>query len=164
MEPGSCVHKSPPLVPVLSQNNPVHTTASCLRSILMLSTQLCLCLTSGVFPSGFPTNILYAFFFSSHWCYMPCPSQPPRLDHSNYTWRTVQVMQLLIIQFSPTSCHFISLSIQIFSSTPHSQNTLSLYFSFNVRDQVKLWYPERVTWMRRQEIQNYEEISWTSAT
>jgi hypothetical protein len=24
-------------------------------------------------------------------CYMPCPSHPPWLDHSNYTWRRVQV-------------------------------------------------------------------------
>jgi hypothetical protein len=40
---------------------------------------------------------------------MPCPSHAPWLDHSNYTWRRVQVMKLLIMQFSPTSCHFISL-------------------------------------------------------
>jgi hypothetical protein len=25
---------------------------------------------------------------------MPCPSHPPWLDHSNYTWRRVQVMKL----------------------------------------------------------------------
>jgi hypothetical protein len=35
-----------------------------LRSILILSTHLRLGLPSGVFPSGFPTNILYAFLFS----------------------------------------------------------------------------------------------------
>jgi hypothetical protein len=29
--------------------------------------------------------------------------------HSNYTWRRVQAMKRLIIQFSPTSYHFISL-------------------------------------------------------
>jgi hypothetical protein len=33
---------------------------------------------------------------------MPCPSHPPWLDHSNYTWRRVQVMKLLIMQFSPS--------------------------------------------------------------
>jgi hypothetical protein len=27
-----------------------------------------------------------------HSCYMPRPSHPPWLDHSNYTWRRVQVM------------------------------------------------------------------------
>jgi hypothetical protein len=34
------------------------------RSILILSTHLCLGLPSGLFPSGFVTNILYAFLFS----------------------------------------------------------------------------------------------------
>jgi hypothetical protein len=43
-----------------------------------------------------------------HSCYMPCPSHPPWLDHSNYTWRRVQPMKLLIMQFSPLSCHFIT--------------------------------------------------------
>jgi hypothetical protein len=32
-----------------------------------------------------------------HTCHMPCPSHPPRLDRSNYTWRRVQVMNLLKI-------------------------------------------------------------------
>jgi hypothetical protein len=36
-----------------------------LRSILMLSFQLRLRLPSGLFPSGFPTKILYAFIFST---------------------------------------------------------------------------------------------------
>jgi hypothetical protein len=36
-----------------------------LRSILILSTYLRLGLPSGLFPSGFPTNILYEFLFSS---------------------------------------------------------------------------------------------------
>jgi hypothetical protein len=55
------VHKSPPLVPILShsiQTIPSHPIS--LRSILILSTHLRLGLPSGLFPSGFPTNILYA--------------------------------------------------------------------------------------------------------
>jgi hypothetical protein len=31
---------------------------------------------------------------------MHCPSHPPWLDHSNYSWRRVQVMKLLIMQFN----------------------------------------------------------------
>jgi hypothetical protein len=30
---------------------------------------------------------------------MPYPSHPPWFDHSNYTWRRVKVMKLLIMQF-----------------------------------------------------------------
>jgi hypothetical protein len=57
------VHKSPPLIPILNQINPVHTTPSDL-SILTLSTYLRLGFLSGLFLSGFPTNNLYAFLFS----------------------------------------------------------------------------------------------------
>jgi hypothetical protein len=35
-----------------------------LRSILILSSHLCLSLPSGLFPTGFPTKILYVFLFS----------------------------------------------------------------------------------------------------
>jgi hypothetical protein len=38
-----------------------------------LSTHPRLCLPSGLFPSGFPTNILYVFLFYPLSCYMPCP-------------------------------------------------------------------------------------------
>jgi hypothetical protein len=54
------VYKSPPLVPILRQIDPVHTTTP----ILILSTHLRLGLHSGLFPSGFPINIPYTFLFS----------------------------------------------------------------------------------------------------
>jgi hypothetical protein len=47
--------------------------------------------------------------FSPDACYMPCLYHPSWLDHSNYTWRRVQVMKLFIMQFSPTSYRFIPL-------------------------------------------------------
>jgi hypothetical protein len=53
------VHKIPPLVHILSQTNPIHTIP--LRSILIFSAHLRLGLLSDLFPSGFPTNVLYAF-------------------------------------------------------------------------------------------------------
>jgi hypothetical protein len=87
------------------QSIPSHSIP--LSSILILSTYLRPGLPSGPFPSGFPTNILYASSFH-HSCYMPFPSDPPWLHHSNYTWRTLQVLKL-IMQFSPASCHFMSL-------------------------------------------------------
>jgi hypothetical protein len=49
---------------------------------------------------------------------MPCPSHPTWLDHFNYTWWRVQDMNLFITQFSPTSCHLISLRLStLFSHT-----------------------------------------------
>jgi hypothetical protein len=57
------VHKSPPLVPILSQINLIHTLASYLRSILILYNYPRIGLLSGLFPSGFPTNIIHAFLF-----------------------------------------------------------------------------------------------------
>jgi hypothetical protein len=57
-----CIHKRPPLVSILKQLDPVHTTS--LRSILTLSTHLGLGLPRGLFPSGFLTNILCAVLFS----------------------------------------------------------------------------------------------------
>jgi hypothetical protein len=88
---------------------PVHTTASYfLTSILILSIHLRLGLPSGLFTSGSP-QISYMHSFSPHSCYMLCPSHPPWLYHSNYIWWRVKAMKLLIMQFSPTSCHFIPL-------------------------------------------------------
>jgi hypothetical protein len=57
------------------------------------------------FLLAFPP-ISYMDSSSLHSCYIPCPSHPLWRDHSNCTWRRLQVMKLLIMQFSPTSRHF----------------------------------------------------------
>jgi hypothetical protein len=48
----------------LSQARSIQSIPSYLSKILILSTHLLLGLPSGLFPSGFPTNILYAFLLS----------------------------------------------------------------------------------------------------
>jgi hypothetical protein len=64
--PKTChFHKTPPLVYILNQVYLVHSLTLCFTFILILSTHQRLGVRSGLFPSGFPTEILYAFFFVS---------------------------------------------------------------------------------------------------
>jgi hypothetical protein len=51
-------------VPILGHINPIHTTTFYLRKILILFTHLHLSLPGGLFPSGYPTNVLYTFLSS----------------------------------------------------------------------------------------------------
>jgi hypothetical protein len=119
------VHKSPPTVPILSQINPIHTIPHYLSEIhFNIVAQLRLGLHSGLFPSGFPTNILYAFLFS--------PIRATCHPHLILLyliiliiWRRVQAMKLLIMQFSPTSCYLISLRSKY--SPQHPVLKLSVY-------------------------------------
>jgi hypothetical protein len=89
-----------------------------LRSILILSTRLRLCLPSVSFLLTLPP-ISYMHSSLPHSCYMPCPSHPHWLKHSNYTWRRIKFMKLHITQF-------LQPPVQMFSSTPCSQ-TPSVY-------------------------------------
>jgi hypothetical protein len=65
-------------------------------------------------------QINYMHSYVPHLCYMPHPSHSRSLDHSHHTLQRVQIMQLLIMQFSsPPSLH--PASIQTFSLAPCSQ-------------------------------------------
>jgi hypothetical protein len=59
-----CVHKSSPLVSILSQIQSITPHPIPPRSSLVSSTHLRFDLPSGLFLSGFPTNILYIFLFA----------------------------------------------------------------------------------------------------
>jgi hypothetical protein len=61
----------------MSQMNPVNTTPSCFsKSHFTIIPHLRLGLPSGLFPSGYPTKILYTFIFS--------PTRATGLSHLIY--------------------------------------------------------------------------------
>jgi hypothetical protein len=67
-----------------------------LRWILKLSSYLRLGLSSGLFPSGFPTKVVYSFLISP--VHATCHAHPPWFDNSNnILWRVQLYMKLLIM-------------------------------------------------------------------
>jgi hypothetical protein len=93
------------------------------RSILILTTHLCLLLPSDLFPSGFPTNTLYALFFYYHIC-AECPTNLILLDliilkTTNHEGPCYAVF------FTIPSLH--TSLVQIFSSAPSSQTHTSIF-------------------------------------
>jgi hypothetical protein len=79
------VHNSAPLVPI--QCIPLQPIP--LRSTLIMSSQLCLGLISGLFPSGSLKPYMHVLPLDV--CYMTCSSPPPWPAHSNYISWNVQV-------------------------------------------------------------------------
>jgi hypothetical protein len=94
------IHKSPPLVSILSQINPAHIIPSYLSKI-QLNIILPPMSRSYKWSLSFwlSHQNLTCILLLPHACYMPCPSHASWLDHSNYTWRRVQVTKLLIALF-----------------------------------------------------------------
>jgi hypothetical protein len=65
---------------------------------------------------------------------MPCQPPPPLIDYSNYILRRIQVMELLIMQFSKSSYYAIPLRSK-YIPQHLVLNTFSLRSSVNVRAQ-----------------------------
>jgi hypothetical protein len=110
-----------------------------LRLILIFSYNLRRGLSSSLFPSGFPTKETV--------CIPPRPMRAtffahPLLNDSNYTWQTVQIMKLFIMQFPQSSITLSLFGPNILLSILVS-NTLRLCSSLNVRDQVS--HPYKTT-------------------
>ena len=47
-------------------------------------------------------------------CHIPSPPHLYSVGHHNIIWHGVQIMNLLVIQFSPVFCHFLSLNHRYF--------------------------------------------------
>jgi hypothetical protein len=133
------------LVSVLSQINPLRITQSYVRSILILLLHLRLGLASGLFPSAFPINNLYAVILRPHSCSMPYPSYLPWRDHSKYTGRGVQVMKFLIMHFSSTFWHFISSQSKYFPQHPVLKYPQSMFLPW-----PPLWFSGQTSWLQIQ--------------
>jgi hypothetical protein len=123
------VNKSLPLVPILSRIQSIAAHPVSLTSIIILFSHLRLGFPSGLFPSGFPAKILYTCTsLFPHARYMPCPSYAYLFEHSPCIWRRVQVMKLLLMQFSPTSYHFIPIRSKFSPQHPVLKYPLSMEF------------------------------------
>jgi len=75
------------------QSIPPHPTSW--RSILILSSHLRLNLPTNLFPSGFPTQILYTPL--PHTCYITRPFHSSRFDHPNNIWWGEEIIKVLIM-------------------------------------------------------------------
>jgi hypothetical protein len=141
------VQKSPPLVPILSQFEPVNTIPSYLRSILILSTHLRLCLPSRLFSSGFPTNILVSPILPT------CPAHLILLDLIILIMygEEYKLWSLSLCKFPPISRHFILLgpnillSVSIYTDSKHGlwgsvKTMLCLCLQYHGRHQRVEWH------------------------
>jgi hypothetical protein len=95
------VHKSPPLDPILSQLNPVRPIDPYLTKVHIIpptsrSSQWSLAFGP---PNQNPVNTSPL----PPACLMSSPPRPPLFNHPNNIQRRIQVMKLIIMQFSPRS-------------------------------------------------------------
>ena len=142
MEPCGCLLRlqEPDTTPILRHIVQALTSPSYVfRMHLILPSRLCVGLLSDLFPSGFPTKILYASHTSP-----PLPPYVPHnspisfflIDHPNYIW-CEQLMKRSIMWSPLLSRYLVFLRpwyIPQHSLLEHS--LLSLYCSLSVRDRV----------------------------
>ena len=123
-----------PPVPILSQLHPVHTPTSHFLKHLGVLT-----FTPGSSRSSlslrFPHQKPASASLLPHTCYMPRPYHSSRYDQTNNNWWAVQIINLLVLYFSPLPCYLVPLNTNILRRSLIS-NTLSWSSSLNVSDQL----------------------------
>ena len=138
-----CPHKHLP--PSLSWASPIHSIyphSTSWRSILILSIHLRLGLPSGLFPSGFPTKIIYTPL--SSFIRATCPTHLILLD---FITRTILGEEYK--SFSSSLCNHLHSPVTSSLLGPNIllitmfSNTLSFLSSCNVNDQVS--HPYKTT-------------------
>jgi hypothetical protein len=121
------VHKSSSLAPILSQINPVHPpNPISIRSILILFAHPHPGLPSDLFPSGFPTSIIYASP-SLNSCNMHFPTHLPWLDYSNYTSGQYKLWTSPLCSFLPIFRHLILLRSKYSPHHPVHKHPQSMF-------------------------------------
>lgn len=83
-------------------------------------------LSSSLFLSGFHQQNTVGVLPLSHACHMPRPFELPRFDHSNNTCGGVQIIKLLITQFSTISWYILFCTSKYFLKHPIREHYLSL--------------------------------------
>jgi hypothetical protein len=85
-----CVEKKPSTVLYPEPLNPIPTiTLNFLRSILILSSLLYICIPSNIFPCGYQPNFVHTSHFF-HVCYMFCSALKSCSNHpNNIRWRAL---------------------------------------------------------------------------
>jgi hypothetical protein len=112
---------------------PIHPIS--LRSILILSSQLCLGPLSRLLPLDFPTKILYTFLFCFHMLHSLPISSSWTCPFYLYLAKSARHVALRHTVFSTLlSLHPSSVQISSFSTV--FSNTLGPYSSLHVRDQI----------------------------
>jgi hypothetical protein len=122
------------LVPVLNQMNPFHFFPTYFPKIHF---NIILSSTPSSSKQSLPfrlskQNIDFTSHVS-HACYVSRQSHTPQFYHPNNIWWGEQFMKLHATQSSPSSCHFLFLGVQVFSSAPCS-HTPSIYVLPSVRE------------------------------